>query len=262
MDSTTLFGVLLGVVLIVGAIVAGGSGSSFVHIPSMMITFGGTLAALLITYPAQKVKAVISVAKKLLNAGDLDLTPWYHTIVDISGTARRDGLLALEGRLAEVNDEFLRRGLQMMVDGNAPEDLTAMLETEITNLEERHGVGHSIFSSLGTYAPSFGMIGTLIGLVQMLRNLEDPSEIGNGMAVALLTTFYGAFAANLLFIPMQGKLEQRTDEEVALKRMLLTGVLAIQAGDSPRVVGDKLQSFLNPAVRAQLGRDRGSGKEE
>lgn len=260
MDSTTLSGVILGVVLILGAIIAGGSGSSFIHIPSMMITFGGTLAAVLITYPAQKVKAVFSVAKKLLNAGDLDAVPWYNTIVDISSVARRDGLLALENRLGDVNDEFLRRGLQMMVDGTAPEDLAAMLQTEISNLEDRHAVGHSIFSSLGTYAPSFGMLGTLIGLVQMLKNLQDPSEIGNGMAVALLTTFYGAFAANLLFIPMQGKLEQRTNEEVALKRMFLTGVLSIQAGDSPRVVADKLQSFLNPSIRAQVVRER-SGRE-
>jgi len=256
MDSTTLSGVLLGLVLILGAIAAGGSGAAFIHVPSMMITFGGTLAALLITYPAQKVKAVFSVAKKLLNAGDLEALPWYNTLVDISTVARRDGLLALENQLAEVNDEFLRRGLQMMVDGNSPEDLTAMLQAEISNLEERHAVGHSIFSSLGTYSPSFGMLGTLIGLVQMLKNLQDPSEIGNGMAVALLTTFYGAFAANLLFIPMQGKLEQRTNEEVALKRMFLTGILSIQSGDSPRIVGDKLQSFLKPGDREQVVRER------
>jgi chemotaxis protein MotA len=136
-----------------------------------------------------------------------------------------------------------------------------MLQAEIANLEDRHAVGHSIFSSLGTYAPSFGMLGTLIGLVQMLKNLQDPSEIGNGMAVALLTTFYGAFAANLLFIPMQGKLEQRTNEEIALKQMFVVGILAIQAGDSPRVVGDKLQSFLKPSARLQVAGDRGGGNE-
>lgn len=261
MDVTTLSGVLLGFVLIIGSIAAGGSGGAFIHIPSMMITLGGTLAALLITFPVHKVKAVLSVTRKILNAGDLDLVPWYHILVDFATTARRDGILALENRLSEINDEFLRRGLQMMVDGNSTEDVRAMLETEIANLEERHGVGHSIFSKLGTYAPAFGMIGTLIGLVQMLQNLEDPSEIGNGMAVALLTTFYGALVANLLCIPIQGKLEQRTNEEVTLKHMLLNGVLAIQAGDSPRVVAEKLQTFLPPRIRQQEngGAESGGG---
>lgn len=249
MDITTLSGVLLGFILIISAIVAGGSGGAFIHIPSMMITVGGTLAALLITFPVHKVREVFSVARKILNAGDLDLVPWYHVVVDFATTARRDGLLALEDRISEVNDEFLRRGLQMMVDGSSAEDVSSMLETEIANLEERHGVGHSIFGKLGAYAPAFGMIGTLIGLVQMLQNLDDPSQIGGGMAVALLTTFYGALLANLLFIPMQGKLEQRTDEEVSLKRMLMSGILAIQAGDSPRMVGEKLLTYLSPQGR-------------
>jgi chemotaxis protein MotA len=249
MDVTTLSGVVLGFILIVGAVMAGGSGAAFIHIPSLMITMGGTLAALLITYPAHKVKAVFSVARKLLNAGDLHMMRWYQVIVDFAAIARRDGLLALEDRLGEIEDGFLRSGFQMMIDGNSPEDVIAVLENEIVNLEERHEVGHSIFRSLGSYAPAFGMIGTLIGLVQMLKNLNDPSEIGNGMAVALLTTFYGALTANLLCIPMQGKLEQRTKEEVALKRMFLSGVLAIQAGDSPSVVGEKLKAYLNPSER-------------
>ncbi len=252
MDIGTLVGVLLGLSMILGSILLGGGASAFIHIPSMAITLGGTAAALLITYPLAKVKAVFAVTKKILNAGNLDMTPWYQTLTGMATVARRDGLLALEAEVEKIEDEFLRKGIQMMIDGSSPEVLQAVLEQEIVNLEERHSIGHGIYKSMGTYAPAFGMIGTLMGLVQMLRNLNDPSQIGGGMAVALLTTFYGAFFANLFCIPIQGKLEQRTNEEVALKRMLLCGILSIHAGDSPRVVGDKLLVFFGPADRVNL----------
>lgn len=249
MDLGTLVGTVLGLALILGSIAVGGSAEAFIHVPSMCVTLGGTVSAILITYPLEKVKAVVGVTKKVLKSGNLDVTPWYHTIIDLAKLARRDGVLALEDRIANLDDEFLRRGLQMVVDGNPPEVVSAVLDQEVENMEERHIVGHSIYKNMGSYAPAFGMIGTLMGLVQMLKNLDDPSGIGAGMAVALLTTFYGAFFANLFCIPIQGKLEQRTAEEVRLKRMLLTGVLSIQAGDSPRIAGDKLQVYLSPVQR-------------
>jgi chemotaxis protein MotA len=140
----------------------------------------------------------------------------------------------------------------MLVDGNPADSVSSILEMEIDNMEERHGIGHSMWKSMGNYAPAFGMIGTLIGLINMLQNLDDPSQIGQGMAVALLTTFYGAFVSNLFCIPIQGKLEQRTAEEVQLKRMLLAGILSIQSGDSPRVVGEKLEVYLSPLERLSL----------
>jgi chemotaxis protein MotA len=252
MDIATLLGVGLGLLLISSAIFLGGSPGSFVDIPSLMITVGGTLSAILISYPAHKVKAVFSVAKKTLQNTDLDVTPWYRMVVEVATVARREGVLALEERLDQIGDEFLRRGLQMVVDGSQPETVRGVLEDEIEKMEERHQVGHSIFKNMGSYAPAFGMIGTLIGLVQMLQNLEDPSKIGSGMATALLTTFYGAFFANLFCIPMRGKLEQRTQEEMTLKQMLLAGVLAIQSGDSPRIVGEKLLAFLPPHSRKGL----------
>lgn len=252
MDLATLVGFLLGLTLIIGSIASGGDMGSFIDIPSILITLGGTFSALLITYPAPKVKAVFAVANKTLRGGDMDLTPWYHSIVEVATIARRDGVLALEEKIPELDDEFLKRGLQMMVDGSPAETVEEVLDQEIAKLEERHSVGHGIFKALGTYAPAFGMIGTLIGLVQMLKTLDDPSKIGGGMAVALLTTFYGAFFANLFCIPIQGKLEQRTAEEVSLKKMLLTGVLAIQAGDSPRIVGEKLLTFIPPSDREAL----------
>lgn len=252
MDLATLLGIVLGLLLICGSIVSGGAGSSFVHFPSMMITLGGTLSALLITYPAKKVKETLAIAKKSFKAPDLDVTPWYNTVMELAKVAKRDGMLALEERLATIDDAFLKLGVQMLADGTNPDVMATVLEQELMAMEERHMVGHSIFKNLGSYAPAFGMIGTLIGLVQMLRNLSDPSQIGQGMAVALLTTFYGAFFANLFCVPIQGKLEQRTAEEVTMKRMLLTGILSIQDGDSPRVVGQKLLTFVPPAKRGQL----------
>lgn len=251
MDLATISGVVLGLVLILGSIVMGGAAGAFIDIPSMAITIGGTIAGVLITYPIGKVKAVLIVAKKTLSAPDMTLIPWYETLVEIATVARRDGILTLEERIPQLENDFLKRGLQMMVDGNSPETVNEILDQEIENLEDRHSVGHSVFKNMGSYAPAFGMIGTLIGLVQMLQNLSDPSMIGAGMATALLTTFYGALFANLFCIPMQGKLEQRTAEELSLMKMLLSGVLSIQAGDSPRVVGEKLLVYLTPAERAK-----------
>lgn len=252
MDFGTLVGILLGLGMILGSILLGGGGSSFIHLPSMAVTLGGTAAALLITYPIGKIKEVLKVTKKTLSADNLDMKPWYQTLVDMATVARRDGLLALEEQAGDIEDDFLRKGVQMMVDGSSPDVLKAVLEQEVENLEERHAIGHGIYRNMGVYAPAFGMIGTLMGLVQMLRNLDDPSQIGTGMAVALLTTFYGAFFANLFCIPMQGKLEQRTAEEVALRRMLMSGVLSIQNGDSPRIVGEKIMVYFSPQERAQL----------
>ncbi|RMD78219.1 MAG: motility protein A, partial [Lentisphaerae bacterium] len=166
--------------------------------------------------------------------------------------ARRDGLLALEERIPQIEDPFLRRGLQMALDGTPPEAVKEIMELEIEIMEERHKVGHDIYKNMGNYGPAFGMIGTLIGLVNMLQNLSDPSKIGAGMAVALLTTFYGAFFANLFCIPIQGKLEQRTAEEIKLKKMLLNAIISIQAGDSPRIVGEKLLVYINPDQREQF----------
>lgn len=254
MDLGTLVGIGLGLVMILGSILLSGSAMAFIHLPSMAVTMGGTIAAVLITYPLAKVKGVMAVTKKTIQAGNLDIAPWYQTLVELATIARRDGLLALEERVNSITDSFLRHGLQMMIDGSPPEAVSAVLEQEIESMEERHLVGHGIYKSMGAYAPAFGMIGTLMGLVQMLQNLSDPSQIGAGMAVALLTTFYGAFAANLFCIPLQGKLEQRTNEEMKLKRMLMTGILAVQQGDSPRVVGDKLLVYLSNVEREDVSK--------
>jgi chemotaxis protein MotA len=260
MDLGTIIGIAFGSFMILWALATGPGGVLlFVDIPSVLCTFGGMTAATLITFPLPKIISVFKATSKTLNAGSLDITPWYQTLIELATIARRDGILALENRLDGIKDEFLKRGLQMLVDGNPAEVVSSILDMEIENMQSRHGVGHSIWKSMGYYGPAFGMVGTLIGLVQMLKNLDDPSKIGAGMAVALITTFYGAVWANLFCIPIQGKLEQRTAEEVHLKKMLLGGILAIQSGDSPRVVGEKLQVYLNPQARAKLLGEKSEG---
>jgi chemotaxis protein MotA len=257
MDLGTLAGVIFGILLIVFSIKLGGDLGSFIDIPSVLCVFGGTFAALAINYPIPKILSILKVTKKTLMSGSLALTPWYQTIVELATVARRDGILALEDKIESLGDEFLKKGLQMLVDGNPADVVSEILEQEIENMEARHGVGHAIWKSIAAYAPAFGMIGTLIGLVLMLKNMSDPSSIGAGLAVALITTFYGAVVANLIASPLQGKLEQRTAEEVHLKKMLLAGILAIQAGDSPRVVGDKLLVFLSPEDKLKVSEKKG-----
>ncbi len=256
MDLGTLGGIIFGVALIIFSIKLGGDLGSFIDIPSVLCVGGGTLAALAITYPIPKMLSILNVTKKTLMSGSLELTPWYQLLVELAALARRDGILALEDRVSNIEDEFLKKGLQMLVDGNPADVVTQILDQEIENMQARHSVGHALWKSIAAYAPAFGMVGTLIGLVLMLKNMSDPSSIGAGLAVALLTTFYGAIVANLIATPLQGKLEQRTSEEVHLKRMLLAGILSIQAGDSPRVVGDKLIVFLSPSEKIKISAEK------
>jgi chemotaxis protein MotA len=169
--------------------------------------------------------------------------------VELSHRARKDGILSLEPTVRAMDDRFMAKGLQMTIDGVEPTVVKETLETEIDNVIERHRVGADIFTSMGTFAPALGMIGTLIGLVQMLRTMNDPSAIGPGMAVALMTTFYGAVLANMLFLPMSGKLRNRSAEEVVMKELILQGVLGIARGDNPRVLEQKLHSFIPASMR-------------
>ncbi len=173
-------------------------------------------------------------------------------MVGYAERARREGMLALEEDSENESDPFLRKGLRLAVDGTDPQLLEKILETDVEQIENRHGEGAKVLSAGGTFAPAFGMIGTLIGLVNMLSNLDDPTQIGAGMATALITTFYGAVLANAVFLPLAGKLETRSKEELVIKAMIIEGIMAIQSGDSPRIVEEKLKSFLSPAQRAKV----------
>lgn len=255
MDIATLIGVVGALGLIIWAILMGGSLNQFVDVPSMIIVIGGTIMALLSNFPLPKVISLISILKKTFFGTDVDPRGFIEKIVSYAEQARKEGMLALEEHAEKEENDFLRKGLRLAVDGNDPALLQKIMETDIEQQQTRHLQGKKILESGGTYAPAFGMIGTLVGLINMLAGLDDPSSIGAGMAVALLTTMYGAILANAFFLPLAGKLETRSREEVLVRSMIIEGVMAIQSGDSPRIVEEKLKSFLMPSVQRKMDED-------
>lgn len=251
MDLATLIGIVLAFGLVAAAIVTGGSPLIFISIPSMLIVMGGTLGATMVNYPLASVLGVMGIIKKTFFSSLESPAEIIEKFMDYANRARREGILSLEPLIKEIDDEFLKKGLQLTVDGLEPQTIQEILETEISYIEERHSKGADICSTLGAFAPAMGMIGTVIGLVQMLQTMSDPSTIGPAMAVALLTTFYGAVLANLVFNPMAGKLKTRSKEEVLLKEMVMNGILSISKGENPRIIEEKLNSFLPPKDRRQ-----------
>jgi len=252
MDVATIIGVLAGFGLVFSAIVTGGGVAVFLNIPSLMITVGGMLSATFIHFSLGDVFRIASVIKKTLFCklpGEQDL---IQKMVNYSAINRRDGTLALEQQLADADDAFLVKGLQMIIDGQDEQVLERQLAMEIQCLQERHQDGKKVLEFMGASAPAFGMIGTLIGLVQMLRSLESPSQIGVGMATALITTFYGALLANLVFLPLAGKLGIRSKKETILREMVVEGLLGIARGDSPTGVRDRMQAFVSGKNREEL----------
>jgi len=250
MDIATVIGLLMGLALVGGAIFSGGGGlGPFLNVPSLMITVGGSFSALLINFPLKRVLGVFGVIKKCFLAKLPEIESEIKRLTELAKVARRDGLLALENELPNIDDPFLARGLELVIGGASKEELQDNLTTEISCIHERHTTGKKILDSLGSSAPAFGMIGTLIGLIQMLRELDDPSQIGLGMATALLTTLYGALLANLICIPLAGKLETRDKEEMLLREMMLAGLTALVEGQAPRAVEDRLKAFLSPGKR-------------
>lgn len=250
MDIATLIGLVLGIGLILTSIAMGGGGlGPFINIPSIMITVGGAFSALLINFPLKNVIGLVGVIKNCFLTKISDSKEVIKKFEELAATARRDGLLAIEESVESIEDDFMRRGLEMVIGGSDRPEVQHVMETEIGYISERHTSGKQIVDALGAAAPAFGMIGTLIGLVQMLRTLDDPSQIGGGMATALLTTLYGAVVANLFCIPLAGKLEQRNNQEMMIRELILMGVLALIDGQTPRVVQERLVAFLPPKDR-------------
>jgi len=249
MDIATVVGIFAGIGLILAAMATSGGVGIFISVPSLMITVGGTLAATLISFPLPQVISVFKVARNAFQTKDVSPTELISAMVKMAEKARREGILALEQEAKNVEDEFLKRGLFLAVDGIPPELIRNIMETEMELLEERHELGQRVFKTMGALAPAFGMIGTLIGLIQMLRKLDEPDQLGIGMATALITTFYGAIMANLIFLPMAAKLRTRTENELLARRIAIEGIISIQAGDNPRIVEEKLKAFLAPKVR-------------
>jgi len=248
-DLATSTGLLLGSVLIVVAIMLGGSLGAYIDIPSVLIVIGGAICSTMTALPLSRFLQTGSVVKKAFLHKSIDPKTLIRKLVELAEVARRDGILALEGMSDQLEEPFLVRGVQMAVDGTDPEIIQKIMETELENLIERHAAGKGILDALGRYAPAFGMIGTLIGLVAMLGNMDDPSGIGSGMAIALLTTLYGAIISNVVLLPAADKLAARSAEEVLIKTIVIQGVMAIQSGDNPRNVESKLMTFLPPGQR-------------
>jgi len=249
MDISLVLGLLLGVLLIGAGISMGGDIRAFIDLPSVLITFGGTLAATLVMFPLKTVIGSLRLAQVVLKEPKTSPLEIIEKIVSLAQKARRESILALENE--PIEDPFLKKGIRLVVDGAEPDFIRTILETEIDMMLERHKAGHKVFTAMGTFSPAFGMIGTLIGLVQMLKSLDDPKKIGPAMAVALITTFYGAVAANLVFLPIASKLQDRSNREAILREMMLEGVLSILAGENPRMIREKLMTFLPPSMRLE-----------
>ena len=252
MDLATIIGVSLGFLVVVGSIVAGGMWQAFIHIPSLALTVGGMLCATLIHFSLPQFLGIFSVIKKTIVTKIPPASQLIQNMVNFAAINRRDGALALEQEIPKLNDIFFIKGLQMLIDGQDSEAIRDLMSLEIEYLRDRHSTGKKILEFMGAAAPAFGMIGTLIGLVQMLKNLSSPDQIGAGMAVALLTTFYGAFTANLIFIPLAGKLGIYSKAETTAKEMILEGVCAIAQGDSPTVIREKMQAFVSQSRREEV----------
>lgn len=251
MDIASLLGIVVAVGAVVFAVTAGGgSFAAFVDLPALACVVGGCAAALLLCFPLRTVGRIVRVTKVAFLRAPPDPAAVVATLVDLAETARREGLLALELRLPELSDPFLVLGVQMAVDGSPPEMIEEVLRSEMDAVALRHRTGKNLFDQLGKYGPAFGMIGTLLGLVIMLGNMTDPDSIGPGMAVALLTTLYGAVLANGFFLPLAEKLNGLSRHELTTMEAILKGVLAIQAGDHPWIVARKLNAFLPPERRS------------
>jgi chemotaxis protein MotA len=242
-------GAVLGFAFIATAILIHGKLTDFVDVPGALVAFGGSFSALFIYFPAKKAAGVFAVVGKCFFNRLTDPRAEIRRFTELAMVARRDGLLALEKQTPGITDPFLLRGLEMVIDGTPREKIEQILQIELGCIQERHATGKKMFDQLGASLPAFGMVGTLIGLIQMLNKLDDPSQIGAGMAVAMVTTFYGAFVANLIFLPLAGKLENRSKEESLLRELMIQGLVALTEGEAPRSMEAKLKAFLSPKAR-------------
>lgn len=251
MDIATLAGIVLGFGLIIGSIMIGGGIGAFIDIPSILIVVGGTIATTLIMERLENVKGAIAVAghafrNKAGSGGDVVAT--IENLLRLSGIARKEGLLGLEKE--QISDPFLARGVRMAVDGVPVDDIVSTLQAELITMKARHTRGQKLFKFMAASAPAMGMIGTLIGLVQMLQALDDPSSIGPAMAIALLTTLYGAIIANIICAPIAEKLARRSAEESASMVIVIEGVEGLVRGQNAAIIKDKLTAHLDPKARS------------
>lgn len=266
MDLATILGLVIGFAMVVVGIITStanptvaGIMDAFVDIPSIAVTIGGSIAGMLASYTFKTFLGHLKGFGIAMKDPKLDNGAVIAKIIELSNTARKEGLLALEDIAQGLDDEFMKKGILLIVDGTEPELVRGILETELVNIDTRHKSTIGFFDNWAALAPAWGMIGTLLGLVNMLKNLSDSAAIGPNMAVALLTTLYGSLIANWICVPISNKLKLQNNDEYQLKEIVIEGLLSIQAGENPRVIEEKLKSFLAPSARTSLS-DNGGGE--
>lgn len=252
MDIASFIGLVGGIVIVLFGAFLGGSLGGLIDLPSMFITIGGSYMCLFLTYPMSYTVGIFKVMGKVFKTANYGGKELVERFVALSEKSRRSGLLALEEEIEDFEDHFMRNGLRNVVDGIDGDALRSLMENELNQLEERHNTWIGVVNAWATLAPGFGMLGTVIGLIGMLLNLEDKSSLGPNMAVALVTTLYGSLLANWLFIPIASKLMYQNNMEVKSKEMIIEGVLGIQAGDNPRILAQRLLTYLTPADRKAI----------
>ena len=248
MDRSTVLGLVIGFVCVIGGyLLEGGSVGSLGGESAALIVIGGTVGAVVISYPLADLKRFPQWIKIAFTERPYGNVEAYHTLIRFAEKARREGLLSLELELETVTDRYTRQGLQLVIDGTDPEITREILESNITVLEKRHKVGIAVFESAGGFAPTMGIVGTVMGLVMVLGNLTDPEHLAHAIAVAFLATLYGVATANLIYFPLGTKLKMKDKEEVASMEMVMNGILSIQAGENPSILKEKLKTYLGSA---------------
>lgn len=257
MEKATIIGFLFANgAMAYSIVVAGASFKAFFDLPSVIMVIFGGAAAVMIAYPFGVLFNVPQVVKKAFMPTSATAAPVISQLVEFAEVARRDGILALENKTSEIKDPFVLMGIQMAIDGTDAEVMELILRSEIDSLANRHKQGKAVVETAARYAPAFGMIGTLIGLIIMLGNMSNPDAIGPGMAVALLTTLYGAYVANAVFLPLADKLNYYSKRELEVREIIVRGLMSIQNGDNPRVLEQKLVTFLPAKQRAAVARQK------
>lgn len=264
MDLASILGLIIcGILIVFGITFERGAGfvfsklGNFWDIPSVLITIGGTFMCVLASNSMKDFVKGIKSFVFILKEPKVDEAAVIHQIIDLSNIARKEGLLALEESANSLEDDFMKKGILLIVDGTDPELVRNILETELVNIDARHKKLIGFWKQVGAMGPAWGMIGTLIGLINMLKNLADPDTIGPNMSVALVTTLYGSMLANWISSPVATKLSTNNDIEIMMKEVMVEGLLSIQAGENPRVIEEKLKSFLSPAARSQMAEGEG-----
>lgn len=263
MDLASTIGLLAAMAMVVWSLWVGTGGQVGVYwdSPSAILVLGGTAFTLLNTQAIEKIKNLFGIVRRGFFHRTPSIARTIEKIVELGEMARREGILSLEKRLEDIDDSFLANGIRLVVDGTAAPEIEQILNAEMEAIDQRHNQGKNILDLTAKYAPAYGMIGTLMGLVAMLKGMDDPKKIGPGMAVAILTTFYGAMIANVFCLPLSDKLSYRHEEEMLIKTVMLKGVLSLQAGDNPRVTQAKLAVYLPTAGRQRMEQAIAQGRQ-